>query len=223
MIAIENHPTVDGTTLFELFGAPNCESTDCTFYSDYSTFSALIPSQDRRGGYFYFSCNLYDNLWTEYGFAVYPGSCSDNSDISTCSYSSSDTAEAWTVDIVSIYEGDGTSYYEGFFSIPLNDIMSGNYVVIRYDPSQGEDDTAEIISSVYLDEIGGLADIGDGEGGGNSGTVVLKYSEDWFLNDIEFICFDLVEDYISVDFTDPPSHIDPVVRSQHDYIYIQAE
>lgn len=41
IISIKEHPTPDGDNLFDMFGAPNCDDEDCTFYSNYLDFIAL--------------------------------------------------------------------------------------------------------------------------------------------------------------------------------------
>jgi hypothetical protein len=45
IISIEDHPIPDGTNLYDMYGAPNCES-DCDYYSDEAQFLALLTDQD---------------------------------------------------------------------------------------------------------------------------------------------------------------------------------
>jgi hypothetical protein len=84
--------------------------------------------------------------------------------------------------------------------------------------------TQEIIKTVHLDEVGGITVVGEGEGGGNSGQAVMRTSGDWFFQDAGKNCFELVQNYLNIDFTGEfPSHIDPILIAPGELIYAQIK
>lgn len=136
VVSIESHPIPDGTNLYHMYGAPNCEGDDCTFYTSYTDFMDLLLDQDstKREKYWYFSTNMFDNLWTEYAFAGVYAECGDINNFATCSYDVNDLAE-WTLEAVTITEDSMTEYYEAMMRIPILGLPHGDYVLIRFDPS----------------------------------------------------------------------------------------
>jgi hypothetical protein len=98
--------------------------------------------------------------------------------------------------------------------------VHGDYVIVRYNPALS--DSTEIIQAVTLVQVGGLANIAPGEGGGNSPTEERTSTDDFF-DDIGENCFAIVQDHVGIDFRDPPRDIDPLLRGQNDYIFMQLE
>jgi hypothetical protein len=167
---------------------------------------------------FYFYTSLYDNLWTQYEFEVFYGACDDVSDLSTCSITD-ETPLGWVLEAASIY---ADTYYEGLFRVPLDDVPYGDYIITRRDPSQS--DSREIIEAKYIRQIGGLRDSSEFDSTlGNSGAATLRFDKDNFFDDIGENCFQIVQDYIIVDFNNPERDINRIVRGQDDYIFFQIE
>lgn len=74
-ITILEHPTPDGSNLFDMYGTPNCVLPDCIFhnqaeldatpYLSQQGYDIMISDDDlRRELLFFFEANLFDNLWT---------------------------------------------------------------------------------------------------------------------------------------------------------------
>lgn len=133
---------------------------------------------------FYFYTSLYDNLWTQYDFEVFYGSCDDINQLSTCQITD-ETPLGWTLEKASIYYD---TYFEGLFRVLLDDVPYGHYIITRRDPSQS--DTREIIEARYIRQIGGLRDSNEFDSTlGNSGAATLRFDKDNFFDDIGENCF----------------------------------
>jgi hypothetical protein len=46
IISIKQHPVPNGDNLFDMYGAPNCDSVDCTFYSNINDFQSLADQYE---------------------------------------------------------------------------------------------------------------------------------------------------------------------------------
>lgn len=161
----------------------------------------------RREQVLIFENNVYDNLFTDFDFAIIDP-----------------LGVVVSYDLVGVYIEDD-QYYHGLFYIPLLDVAHGEYTIQRYDPTVSLDYTAtgETIATHTIEQIGGWAAVGLNGGGGNSGTRELRYDVDSFFEDIGENCFAIVENYITLDFENPRRDINRVVRGQNDYIFIQVE
>lgn len=154
---------------------------------------------------------MFDNLWTEYAFAGVYAECGDINNFATCSYDVNDLQD-WNLEAVAITEDSLTEYYEAMMRIPILGLPHGDYVLIRFDPSQGAQATAEVMDAITLVQMGGLATVGYHASAGNSGTNELRFDKDAFFDDIGENCFAIVEDFVPVDFADPPRDIDRYLR-----------
>jgi hypothetical protein len=225
LITITEHPTPDGTNLMDMFGAPNCV---ITYDSDGETLdfcsfvnNRLMTAPDlqfyestlvRREDILYFQNDIYDNLYMQYEYTIIdPLNHVVNYDLTQ----------------VGIQDD---RYYQGGFFIPLMNVPHGEYTIQRSDPT-GQFNTpfynpvSETIATQNVEQIGGWASVSQNGGGGNSGTRDLCTTKECFFDDIGENCFDIVEEYISLDFTNRPSprDIDRLIRGQNDYIFVQVE
>lgn len=146
--------------------------------------------------------------------------------MSTCQITD-ETPLGWTLETASIY---ADTYFEGLFRVPLDDVPYSHYIITRTDPAGlydspfTESDSREMVEARYIRQIGGLRDSSEFDSPlGDSGAATLRFDKDNFFDDIGENCFQIVQDYIIVDFTDPPRDINRIVRGQDDYIFLQIE
>lgn len=225
-------------------GLPNCVAPGCTYHSTYTEFNAYIADIEQElvpGGKFVayidiascwntvtdtLDCNgltigyeAYDSYnvgsvatvqpdfssWTVISSAVDVALTSDASSVSS----------AWFMFVFEVPSSWTASDWEGYVRVKTTDSSGSN----KYFPRNSDSPNLGYITVPVAAEF---------TGGGNSGEVQYVTSEDAFFDDVGENCFELIQTYLNVDFTEVTSPVDSPQeggyksRKINDYIAVQV-